>query len=224
MGSLDTIQGIELFEDIAESELHAIRHLVSDCQYERGDTVFLQGDERHSVFFILRGLVKVTKVDAEGREHVVNILGSGQMFPHTGFFEEEPYPGTAVALSTTQVLVMPSELFERLLMKHPVIMRRLMKVMENKIRHLQSRLREVVLFNSLERVQALLRHFVDEHGVLTPQGIHLQLPVTNTEMAHMIGLTRESVNRTLRQLKNDGVLVIGPDGWLLCRDWYEKGT
>lgn len=52
----------------------------------RARHVFMEGQERESVYFIRRGIIKILKVGAEGCEHIVNILGKGQMFPYVAFF------------------------------------------------------------------------------------------------------------------------------------------
>jgi CRP/FNR family transcriptional regulator, cyclic AMP receptor protein len=78
--------------------------------------------------------------------------------------------------------------------------------MGDKILQLQGKLQQLAVFDAHERVIALLRHFTEEYGEPRPDGIHVKLPVTHREMAHMIGITRESGNRAWNQLRRDGVL------------------
>jgi len=216
-----SISGIQLFRDIAlfkdltANELERINNLAVEHKYERGEYIFMEGQAREAVYFIRRGLVKVLKVDEEGREHIVNILGKGQMFPHIGFFQDGPYPGTAQAIEPSALLSIRCLQFDALLMEYPDISRKVMRVMGEKILMLQSKLQELALFDSHDRVIALLRHFAEEHGHIGPGGVHVKLPITHGEMAHMIGMTRESVNRVWNQLRRDGVLTGDRDEWVL---------
>lgn len=222
MDRMQLLRGIELLQDLADDELQNVANLLVEAKHGRGDYVFMQGEEQTTVYFITRGLIKIVKLDEEGREHVVNILAAGQMFPHTGFFAEGHYPGTAEVISDCTLFMMPSKRFEQLMMDCPQIMKKVMKVMERRIRQLQTRLRDIVVFNSQERVEALLRFFVDEYGEEREDGMYVKLPVTNAEMAHMIGLTRESVNRTLKQLRTDEILTTTRNEWILSKTWYQK--
>lgn len=212
---LEFLREIDLFRDLTIEELAHIHDLAVEHQYQRGDFIFMQGEEREAVFFIGRGLVKILKEDDEGREHIVNILGKGQMFPHVGFFQDSPYPGTAQAIEATTVLAVRRVQFDAVLMKYPEIARKLMNVMGKKILQLQAKLQELALFDSRERVMALLGHFAEEYGQVQSDGVHVKLQLTHGDMAHMIGMTRESVNRVWNQLRKEGVLSGERDDWVL---------
>ncbi|MBX5436417.1 MAG: Crp/Fnr family transcriptional regulator [Alicyclobacillaceae bacterium] len=218
LGGLETLREIELFRDLTDSELRQIHALAVERRYHRGEYVFMEGDDREAVFFIRRGLIKVLKVDEEGREHIVSILGAGQMFPHVGFFQEGPYPATAQAMESSILLSIRTSQFDTLLTEHPDIARKVMRVMGQKILQLQAKLQELAVYDSRQRVEALIRHFVEEHGTRQPDGVHLKLPVTHGEMAQMIGMTRESVNRIWNQLRREGVLSGERDEWIVHLD------
>lgn len=217
------LRGIGLFQELTAEELGHIEALAVERNYPRGSYVFMEGQTREAVYFVRRGLIKVFKVDGEGREHIVNILGSGQMFPHVGFFDDSPYPGTAEALENSVLLSIRSSAFESLLTDYPDIARKVMRVMGKRILQLQSKLQEIALFDAHDRVVALLRHLADEHGIKRTDGIHVKLPVTHSEMARMIGMTRESVNRVWNQLRRDGVLEGDKDEWVFHFDRFQQG-
>ena len=215
---LSIFKEIGLFQDLTQEELGRVRELATEHHFTRGSYIFMEGQAREAVYFVRRGLIKVFKVDDEGREHIVNILGTGQMFPHVGFFDDSPYPGTAEAIETSVLFAIRSAKFESLLNDYPNIARKVMRVMGKRILQLQSKLQEIALFDAHDRVVALLRHLAEEHGEQRPDGIHLKLPVTHSEMARMIGMTRESVNRVWNQLRRDGALEGDKDEWLLHFD------
>lgn len=219
MDHLLWLKDIDLFRGLTEEELRRVAMLATEHRVPKGAYVFMEGEERQAVYFIRRGLIKIIKVDEEGREHIVNILGAGEMFPHVGFFQEGPYPASAQALEASHLLAIRNAAFDALLTEHPDIARKVMRVMGAKILQLQAKLQELAVFDSRERVIALIRHFVDEHGVRHPDGTaSFRLPVTHGEMAHMIGITRESVNRIWNQLRRDGVLEGDREEWTVHLD------
>ncbi|WP_029422913.1 Crp/Fnr family transcriptional regulator [Alicyclobacillus macrosporangiidus] len=218
MDALEMLREIELFRDLTPEELQRVHALAVERRFGRGEYAFMEGQEREAVYFIRRGLIKIIKVDEEGREHIVTILGAGQMFPHVGFFQEGPYPGTAQAMEKSVLLAIRTAAFDALLVEYPDIARKVMRVMGRRILQLQEKLQELAVFDSRERVVALIRHFAEEHGEVRPDGVHLRLPVTHGEMAHMVGMTRESVNRIWNQLRREGALTGEPDEWIVHLD------
>lgn len=221
MNRLEVLKGIELFQNLSDKELERIQELTLEHAYNRGDYVFMEGQTRQSVYFVGRGLIKVFKVDEEGREQIVNIIGAKQMFPHVGFFDTSPYPGTAEALTECTLYSIRSASFETLLLDNPDMTRKVMQVMGKKIIQLQSKLQELALFDAHQRIQALMAHFAEEHGEREADGIHIRLPVTHADMAQMVGMSRESVNRILNQFRREGLLWGSRDEWIVDSNWLQ---
>lgn len=221
---MESLRSIELFRDLCEGELQDVRAVATKREYGRGEYIFMEGETREAVFFVQRGLIKIFKVDPEGREHIVNALGTGQMFPHMGFFNHAPYPGTAEVLSPTTLWLIGTNKFEELLTSHPALVRKMIAIMGQKISQLQAKLQELALFDAHERVAALVRHFGEEHGVVAQDGIHIHLPITHGEMGRMIGMSRESVSRIWNEFRREGILTGDKDDWILDKGWFERGT
>lgn len=210
---------VELFQDLPEEDLARIADLAVLRHYDHGEYVFMEGQTRDSIYFVEQGLIKIFRVDEEGREQIVNIIAPPQMFPHVGFFDNSPYPGTAEVLTPATLWAIRSTRLDELMLANPQIMKRLMGIMGRRIRQLQGKLQEIALFDSRQRVEALLRHFCEEHGTLAKDGVHLKLPVTHTELAQMVGMSRESVNRIWNQMRREGILDRKQDVWIIRSDW-----
>ncbi|OFW79713.1 MAG: Crp/Fnr family transcriptional regulator [Alicyclobacillus sp. RIFOXYA1_FULL_53_8] len=212
---MDVLRDFSIFKDLTPDELQGLGRIVVERRVSRGEYIFMEGQTREAVFFIRRGLIKVFKVNEEGQEHVVSILGVGKMFPHVGFFDDGPYPGTAQAIEPSTLLSVEWLQFDALLVENPSIARKVMRVMGERILQLQSKLQELAFYDSRDRVIALVRHFAEEYGQVQSDGIHVRLPLTHGEMADMIGMTRESVNRVWNRLRREGVLSGHRDEWVL---------
>ena len=213
---------VELFRDLPREDLERIAELAVERRYERGEYVFMEGQTREAIYFVEKGLIKVFKVDEEGPEQIVNIIGPPQMFPHVGFFDNSPYPGTAEVLTPATLWSIRSTRLDEFMTTNPQMMKRLMGIMGQRIRQMQSKLQELALFDAHQRVEALLRHFCEEYGHEDTDGIHLKLPVTHTELAQMVGMSRESVNRIWNQLRRDGILDRKKDVWIVNREWAAR--
>nr|WP_242549016.1 Crp/Fnr family transcriptional regulator [Alicyclobacillus mali (ex Roth et al. 2021)] len=212
------LKEFSLFRDLTPEELARVAELAVLRQYRRGETIFIEGTPREAVYFLVRGLVKVVKVDEEGREHIVAVLGKGQMFPHVGFFQDLPYPGTASAIEQTTVYAISTRAFDALLRRHPPIALKLLRVLADRIVQLQAKLQELAVYDSRERVVAFLRHFTEEQGRVEPEGVRVHLPITHAEIAQMVGLRRESVNRIWNQLRRERAIEGERDTWIIHLD------
>jgi CRP/FNR family cyclic AMP-dependent transcriptional regulator len=201
---MDWIREIPIFSDLTAEESEKVANLVQIRKFEKESFIFYEGDERKAVYFVRSGLVKVTKLDEDGREQIVSILQTGDMFPHVGFFDTAPYPGTAQALEHCVLAAFPVSDFEYLLMHSPKIALKVMRVMGQKILELQKKLQDVTIQNAFDRTVHALLHLCQKHGEDAGDGTILSFRLTNRELANMIGTSRETVNRVLNDLKRQG--------------------
>ncbi|RPF53227.1 Crp/Fnr family transcriptional regulator [Aquisalibacillus elongatus] len=196
-----------IFRDLSHDELQRLRNISLERDIDQGEILFHQNAPRHSVYFIRSGLVKIFKVSSEGDEQIINILHSDEMFPHVGFFDETPNPATAITLTEAKIVSVPIDEFELLLLEKPNMAIKVMKVIGEKLLDLQDRLQAIQSQDVFHRIVMMLIRFTNELGIKKSTGeIYLQLPITNAELASMIGVSRETVNRAFNRLKKENVM------------------
>jgi CRP/FNR family transcriptional regulator len=174
----------------------------------RKASIFTEGSEKEAVFFIRDGLVKTYKTDENGHEQIVSFLKTGDMFPHTGLFNQNPYPATAEAIVDTKLLAIPVRKFEQLMMTTPSIAIKMMRVMGDKIRELQEKLQVLSGQDVKHRVLSFLQLLAEQHGQPVENKITINLPMTHQEFANSVGTTRETINRLLNQFSKEELLEV----------------
>lgn len=199
---------VPLFHDLNMQELESVEEITISRSVSRRATIFTEGSEKEAVYFIQDGLVKTYKTDENGHEQIVSFLKTGDMFPHTGFFNQNPYPATAEAIIDTSLLAIPVRLFERLMMSTPSIAIKMMRVMGDKIRELQEKLQVLSGQDVKHRVLSFLLQLAEQHGNMKDNRITINLPMTHQEFANSIGTTRETINRLLNQLHKEELLEV----------------
>lgn len=175
----------------------------------------MEGEKREAVFFIHSGTVKTFKVDKEGNEQIINLLRKGEMFPHIGFFDASPYPATAEVIQEAELFVIRIDNFEELMLEHPQIAVKVMKMMSQKISELAQRIQTFISQDVRHRVIFSLLRLALESGKQTEQGVLIDMPITNQDFANMVGSSRETINRILNQLKKENLIEFGRDGILI---------
>ncbi|TBL76260.1 Crp/Fnr family transcriptional regulator [Paenibacillus thalictri] len=197
-----------LFHDLSEQELERMEAIANSRSAPKKSTIFTEGSEKEAVYFIQKGLVKTFKTDENGNEQIVSFLKSGDMFPHTGFFNQNPYPATAEAIVDTELLAIPVRLFESLMMSTPSIAIKMMRVMGDKIRELQEKLQVLSGQDVKHRVLSFLLLLAEQHGDTKHNQFTINVPMTHQEFANAVGTTRETVNRLLNQFNKEQLLEI----------------
>lgn len=172
----------------------------------------MQGDELDRVFFIHEGKVKIHKNDISGKEQIVSVLQKGEMFPHTGFFRKGSFPAHAEILEDAQLIVTPIADFEKILLLHPELCIKLFRVLGEKIIDLQNRLEEQILHDTYEQIVMLLLRLCKTNGTPFDNSFKITTQFTNKQLANMIGTSRETMNRTINQLRKKNLITMDNDG------------
>ncbi|WP_027084647.1 Crp/Fnr family transcriptional regulator [Cohnella panacarvi] len=202
------LKQVPLFHDLHPQELERVEEITISRFFPRKSTVFTEGSEKEAVYFIKDGLIKTYKTDENGNEQIVSFLKSGDMFPHTGFFNPNPYPATAEAIVDSKLLAIPVRLFENLMLSTPSIAVKMMRVMGDKIRELQEKLQVLSGQDVKHRVLSFLLQLADQLGEWNGSTVTINLPMTHQEFANSIGTTRETINRLLNQFSKEDLLEV----------------
>lgn len=212
MSTIENFSQIPPFSDLNQDEFDHVQAITMKRAYQKKEFVFMEGEQKEAVFFIQSGAVKTFKVDKNGNEQIINLLHDGEMFPHIGFFDESPYPATAEVIQDTELLVIPIRDFEELMLKHPQIAVKMLKIMSEKISTLTERIQTFISQDVHYRVVFTLIRLALESGKQKSNKIFITIPITNQDFANMIGSSRETVNRILNQLKKENLIDFDRNG------------
>lgn len=201
-----------LFHGLDDEEIEEIEKITRRKQYSNRTFVFMEGDEREAVFFIQSGVVKTHKIDEDGNEQVISLLKSGDMFPHVGFFDHSPYPANARVMQDAVLLIIRIDDFNQLLFEKPHLAIKVMQMMGKKILQLQERVQSLISQDVRHRLIHAINKLAYEHGKKRDGGIAIDFPITNQDLANIVGTSRESINRLLNQLKKDEIVKSDRNG------------
>ena len=118
--------------------------------------------------------------------------------------DDLPRSATATTLAETESLVLPRTRFLAVLQRHPLVTREVLMVLSRRLRLADALIEDIVLRDVHARVARRLLALAAEHGVLVGDGIAVQLPLSQEELAALVGITRETLNRVLRAYRIKG--------------------
>ncbi|MGO4888222.1 Crp/Fnr family transcriptional regulator [Anaerobacillus sp. MEB173] len=204
---IDLLKQMDFFKGLSHEEMEPLLQNAIEKTFHDKEILFSEGEDREYLYVLRRGTVLISKLSEEGEERVINILYRGDIFPHTGFFDDRPYPGTASAKKDVEVLMIPIRAFETFIESHPHLAFRIIKSMSKKIYLLQGKLNELLSLNVEERLVAAIKKIKDENG----ENIHL----THQELGNIVGASRETISRQLKKLEKQGRVRMTKNGIVL---------
>lgn len=200
------LRGTALFGELDEKSLNALAARAVERRYGRDEVLFLAGEEARGLYVIASGSVRAFRESADGREQVIHVERAGATVAELPVFDDGPYPSTVAAEEPTVALFIDKRDVRRLSLEHPEIALAALKVLAARLR----RCAELVEALSLREVgQRLARFLLAEAragGVRFGDGLRLELPYNNQQLAARVGSVREVVSRALTRLQHDGLI------------------
>lgn len=200
------LRKMPVFAELDPQELSLIANITVYRRFTKDGVVFNEGDVGEGFHFIRSGRVKILKSSADGREHILNILGPGEVFAEVLLFNEMLYPASAVCLADSEIGMIRNRELESLLLEYPRIAVHMIRVMSRKLQYIQARVKTLALSDSQAKIAQTLDDLATRYGQQQTNGPGVALEINRQDLANMAGTTRETVSRVLRIFKDDGVI------------------
>lgn len=191
-----------------ERELHTLLPSTVRRCFRRDELIFLQGEKGDSLFIILSGKVKVISQSDDGKEVILAILGKDEIFGEMALLDGRARCATVIALADTETLVLSEDHFRMLFITIPDFFMKIVRLFLFRIRSANSQIEHLAFCSVRERLIRMLLFWAEERGVKSPAGISFALPHSKTDISSLIGTSRESVSRTLKELVELGLIQI----------------
>ena len=202
----EVLRSVPLFRQVAEEHLRALAHLIRERTYPRGNVILSQGDPGEALFLIRSGQVKVTVLSEDGREVILSVLGSGSFFGEMALVDDEPRSAHVIAMSDTVLLQLRREDFRSCVRSSPELAIALLRELSHRLRRADDTIASLMLLDVNGRVAHLLLDLAKEEGGEGASRITRRL--THAAIGQMVGASRETVSRTMRNLVLRNVIAV----------------
>ncbi len=230
--AVDLLKGVELFSELNEEQLGMIANLVIVKNFNRDETVVLEGDDSvQALYLIATGSVQVYMTGIDGRETILSFLERGDFFGEMSLIDGEPRSASVRTVTDATLLVIHRESFLSLIRKSPEIAMALMSELCKRLRKANKQIGSLSTMSVSGRVAGTLLNLMQERGVRihTDNGnmvtvIHNR--PTQQQLADMSGTTRETVSRICSLLvRTNAIAMTGKDIVIFDEDMLqEKAT
>jgi CRP-like cAMP-binding protein len=207
---------VELFRTLTPQELESLHAKVRRRRYAKGTVIFVEGDPGVSLYVIESGRVKIVLTSPDGKELVIAVRGPGEFFGDMALLDGEPRSADAVTAENCQLLILQREDFLRFVQTHPEAATRLLAELSRRLRRTMRQQQDATLLDVSGRVARALLHLAEEQGHPVARKVDangaadssgamtVDVAMTQTDLASLVGVTRESVNKWLRYYRRRG--------------------
>jgi CRP-like cAMP-binding protein len=202
--ALEIARGIPLFAQVADADLEQIASHLIERRYPRNTTIVEEGLPGDYMYIIREGRVKVTKLSDDGREKILEFLDEGAFVGEMALLERAPRSASVKTLTPVRLLALSRIDFIRLLKKSPDLAMSVIQELSRRLRVINEQASALSFQRVKDRTKGLLERLArdpcsDSSRRRTPS-------LTHQQIADMIGTSRETVTRVVKELKADGWL------------------
>jgi len=200
------VRGHRLFADLSDAALAELLAIATESHHPRRDVLFRQGDPCTGFYVVVSGMVRLYKSSPDGREHVVEVIRAGQSFAEAAVFAGRPCPVCAETLEPSRLLFFPQAPYLAYLEVRPQVLFGLIAGLSVRMHQLVAKVERLTLMDARQRVAGFFADLAAAPAPPDARGVSLD--VSKGTLAAQLGLTPETLSRTLASLQAEGVIAM----------------
>ena len=215
MTTADFLRSIDMFSELDDELLEPIVDQSKTLDLQRGDVLFQSGDDSSDLYIVTRGRIAIGNRSFDGRESLVALMESGDLFGEMPLFSNDGRSAEARALEESAVVVIPYHPVKDLYDENPSLLWRVVEMLVSRLKSTDIALADTMFLDVTGRTAKRLLEMAGESD-------EFQLPITQEELAGMIGASRERVNKSISSfIKLGGLSQSGEKYMILDRKQLE---
>ncbi len=191
----------DLFGDLPPEMLGQLRDRTALARLRRGDVVFEKGEPATSLYVVFSGRVAIIARAADGRESVISVLGPGALFGEMSLFDDGVRSANARALTTLHLIQVQFDDVREVLARRPEVLWAVVRILARRLRATDEALADAMFLDVTGRTAKRLLELADGED-------EFRMPLTQEELAGMVGASRERVNKAIAMFIRLGWLEI----------------
>ncbi len=199
----DFLATVPLFSGLQRDEIQKFADLTRERSYPKGSVILFQDDPGDSLFVLRAGRVKVVLIGEDGREVILGVLEPGAHFGELALIDDQPRSAHVIAMDDSQLLILRREDFRRRVEANATVAWALLTELSRRLRRADVKIGGLVLLDVPGRIARLLLDLADEAGSEA-----IEKPLTHQTIAQMIGASRETVSRAMKEFQDAGLITV----------------
>ncbi|MFC2089111.1 Crp/Fnr family transcriptional regulator [Calditrichota bacterium] len=203
---ISLLKYIPIFSELSETDLERIAKVAMRQKYKKDNMLLIEEEVGSTMFVILNGRVKISRISDDGREVILSILSEGDFFGEMSILDGQTRSANVVTLEDSEILVIRREDFLQMLHDFPQIAINLLKELAHRLRRSDSQIKSLSLQNATGKVASTLLRIADDSGKIHLGQVEIPRLPPQQDLANMAGTSRETISRVIKSLAKKGYL------------------
>src|SRR6266540_54334 len=197
-----------LFSGLEEEHLAEVEAIVTRRTFTKGEALFSEGDPATGFYLLAEGSLKLCKTSPDGKEKVLHFVHPMETFAEAAFFGDGKYPAEAKALEKGEALLFRRDGFMGLIERNPRFALNLIISLSLMLRRFARQIEELSFAEVPARLAAYLWELAQRKSTTFQGRTYLDLDMKKGELASHLGTVSETLSRTLRKLREEGIVEV----------------
>lgn len=212
------LKNINVFEGMSDEEMAHIDEMTSMSSVRPNQPISFPGEVSKNIYLLKKGHVKISRVDEDGREMILEIVGPGEMFGELSLLDDGGRSSTSeVVQSLDEVLIcaIRRDVFEMMMRSSPELTFRVTKRIGLRLRRFEERVTDLVFKDVRQRVISFLLGYAEDFGKVRSGVVSIPMHLSHQEIALLTGSARQTVTTILNQLRTEKLIDFSRSGMTL---------
>lgn len=206
---LEILNQTPLFNGLNEDELRQVRSIIVDKFYNKGKTIFTEGDEATGFYIVAAGKVKIFKLSLEGKEKILHIYGPGHPFGEVPVFAGSRFPANAETLLKSHLFFLPRQRFIDLIGANPSLAINMLGVMSMRLREFAFQIESLSLKEVPGRLAGYLLYLAkDQNRSPHTRENQVTLTISKGQLASLLGTIPETLSRIFAKMSQQNLILV----------------
>jgi len=203
---MQLLERVPFLAALSDADRQWLAQRVRRRNYTRGDIVFQKDDPGEALFIVESGSVRIHVTGAQGTDLTLAVMNPNDFFGDMSLLDGKPRSASASAVTDCALIVLERDHFTELVRKRPDAALAVLARVTQRLRGSDQMASDLAFLDAGGRLARRLLEIAEQSGVTREDGVLLNVRITQEELANMIGVTRESVNRNLSEFRRLGLI------------------
>jgi len=203
---IEVLRNVPIFGELSDQELERIASLGIRKKYKKGGIILLEEETGAALFVIMSGKVKIVRMDDDGREVILSILGESDFFGEMAILDGSTRSASVVATSKSELFMIHRGDFLKALNDYPTVAIALLRELTNRLRKADQQIKSLSLKDASGRVATVILQLADDVGVFRKGKVEIDELPLQQDLANMAGTSRETISRMIHKFIKKGYM------------------
>ena len=204
---IEFLKNVSIFSEVSDSNIKEFEAFFTLREYPKGSMIILEEEYGDIVFLVKKGTIKITRVNDEGKEVILSLMGENDIVGEMSVIDGESRSANVLAQENCELYAIRSEDFLKLLKNNFEISLALMGELANRIRKSDQHIEALSLSDAEHRIGVSILNLSEELGVIIKGKVTIKNLPFQQDIANMSGTSRETVSRILKLFEDKNMLI-----------------